>query len=190
MLDRTIKLSAFVFIAFLVIAQAAQTMSTNASKRGAVSTTSVAPTPTPFAQSRGVPVAAAPVSLSGSSLDSYRVAADSNGHFRTEALVNGQPLRVLVDTGATIVSLRNEDAAALGVFLQPADFNIDVDTANGATKMAQVKLREVQLGSILLYDVDALVGAPGVLSANLLGMTFLSRLSRVEIDQGALVLRR
>ncbi len=192
MLDSTIKISIFVLFAFLVIAEVAQKMTTTvALQRTPVA--AVAPAPAPFGSVSRAPVPAAPAPVqaaAASALDEYRIAADAHGHFWTNALVNGQSLKVVVDTGATIVSIRNEDAAALGVYLQPADYTVPVSTANGAARMAPVKLREIQIGSILLYDVDALIGEPGALSANLLGMTFLSRLSRVEMDQGALLLHR
>jgi aspartyl protease family protein len=53
-----------------------------------------------------------------------------------------------------------------------------------------VKLREVQIGSMQIYDVDAIVAERGVMNISLLGMTFLSRLSKVEMASGSLLLRR
>jgi aspartyl protease family protein len=132
----------------------------------------------------------APVYAPVSALDEYRIPANAQGHYVTDVLVNGQALNMVVDTGATMVALRNEDAAALGVFPLPSDFTVPINTANGVAHAAPVKLREVQLGSMLIYDVDAIVAERGVMNISLLGMTFLSRLSKVEMASGSLLLRR
>jgi aspartyl protease family protein len=123
--------------------------------------------------------------------DEHRIAADRNGQFSTDAEINGARIsRMLVDTGATLVALSYEDAAAAGVFPAPADYKYPVNTANGVAHVARVRLRDVRIGRLTVYDVDAVVGERGALSGSLLGMTFLSKLSRFEIDSGALILRQ
>lgn len=119
----------------------------------------------------------------------YRIAADAAGQYSTDAEINGSHIsRMLVDTGATTVALSYEDASAIGVFPAPADYKYAVNTANGVAHVARVKLRDVRVGNVVVYDVEALVGERGALSSSLLGMTFLSRLSRFSVESGALVL--
>jgi aspartyl protease family protein len=65
-----------------------------------------------------------------------------------------------------------------------------VQTANGKARAHRVKLDSVRLGSISLGNVDALVMEEGALNTNLLGMSFLRRLSRYEVRDGSLVLER
>src|SRR5688572_29824046 len=50
------------------------------------------------------------------------IRAASNGHFHTTAYVNGRPVDVMVDTGATIVALTWEDAQRAGVYVKDKDF--------------------------------------------------------------------
>jgi len=119
-----------------------------------------------------------------------RIPADRAGHYVTEAEINGRSFRVMVDTGASLVILRYEDARALGLIYGSDKFDIAVQTANGAAKAIRVKLNNVRLGSISLDDVDALVMEEGLLNTNLLGMTFLRRLSRYEVRGDTLVLER
>ena len=64
-----------------------------------------------------------------------------------------------------------------------------VQTANGTTYAAHVRLRNLTLGPINLTDVDALVAKPGALKENLLGMSFLSRLRSYEFSGDYLTLR-
>jgi aspartyl protease family protein len=119
-----------------------------------------------------------------------RLAADPRGHYVTEIEVNNRPLKALVDTGATVVALRYEDARALGLIFPGDKFDVTVRTANGEGRARMVKLRSVNVGTITIRDVEALVVQEGALGANLLGMSFLKRLSRFEVQRGQLVLER
>ena len=124
------------------------------------------------------------------STSTARIAADGNGHYVTDVQVNGRSLAAIVDTGASLVTLRYEDARALGIVFPGDRFDIAVQTANGPGRARQVRLRSVRLGSITLNDVDALVVDQGALGTNLLGMSFLKRLSRYEVRGSTLVLER
>lgn len=116
------------------------------------------------------------------------IAPNDNGHFETEAEVNGSRIDVLVDTGATIVALTYDDAERAGVRLSPADFTHEVKTANGVAKVAPVELSSVTIGDITVRNVRGAVTERGKLHKTLLGMSFLSRLSRVEMRPQGLVL--
>ena len=114
--------------------------------------------------------------------------AGRNGHFNTEAEVNGRPIEVMVDTGATLVALSYEDAERAGIYLNNSDFSRAVSTANGVARVAPVTLDRVSIGDITVRNVPAAVAEPGRLKTSLLGMTFLSRLSRFDMRSGVLVL--
>ena len=120
----------------------------------------------------------------------YQVAipADRQGHFVTDATVEGRAIRVVVDTGATSVALTADTAHRLGIHLTDADYTKRISTANGVTAAAPVVLAEIRLGDISIRDVAAVVVPGDGLDINLLGMTFLSRLTRFEIGGGQLVL--
>jgi aspartyl protease family protein len=123
--------------------------------------------------------------------DEFRIPADSGGQFSVDAEINGARIpKMLVDTGATLVALSYEDASAAGVFPAPADFKYQVNTANGVAHVARIKLIDVRIGNLVVHDVDAVVGERGALSGSLLGMTFLSKLSRFSVESGGLVLRQ
>jgi aspartyl protease family protein len=119
-----------------------------------------------------------------------RISADRSGHYQIDVQINGRPVTALVDTGASLVVLRYEDARAMGLVYGSDRFNLGVQTANGVGHATRVKLSNVRLGSISLDDVDALVMEEGMLATNLLGMSFLKRLSRYEVRDGTLVLER
>jgi aspartyl protease family protein len=116
--------------------------------------------------------------------------AAQNGHFHARAYVNGRPVDVLVDTGATIVALTAEDARAAGVHVSNADFTHRVSTANGTARVAMVTLHHVAIDEIVVYNVRAAVAEPGRLATTLLGMSFLGQLRRAEMRRGVLVLEQ
>lgn len=116
--------------------------------------------------------------------------ASDNGHFQADAYIEGKPVNVLVDTGATGVALTYEDAEAIGIHLSDADFTHVSRTANGSARIAPVTLSSIRIGDIEVKDVQAFVAEPGKLFATLLGMTFLSRLERVDIRGSELVLQQ
>lgn len=114
--------------------------------------------------------------------------AADNGHFFARIHVNGEEVEVLVDTGATHVALRYEDAMAIGLNVKDSDYTLIAKTANGTAKAAPVTLEEVRIGDIAVRNVEATIGQPGTKFITLLGMTFLSKLSRVDIRGKELVL--
>ena len=68
---------------------------------------------------------------------------------------------MLVDTGASTVVLKPADAQRLGIDVDRLRYSVPVQTANGTTYAAHVRLRNLTLGPISLNDVDALVAKPG-----------------------------
>ena len=117
------------------------------------------------------------------------VAGDGRGQFYARPLIDGIETAMLVDTGASFVSLKAEDAARIGIRPSPAEFTLRISTANGIIMTAPVRIREIRLGDIVLRDVEANVVPSGRLGANLLGMSFLRRLRGFDIADGRLTLR-
>lgn len=141
----------------------------------------VAPPPPAVAR-----VAAAPPAAG---FGSVIITADRGGQYHTSVEVDGLRIPMLVDTGATVVALRHEDALRIGVAPMPSDYTVRISTANGEIAAARVRLREVRIENIRVADVQAVVMPEGAMSKSLLGMSFLKRLARFEVESGNLVLR-
>jgi len=147
------------------------------------------------AQSKGVPAwhAQPPGSqIKTGSIDrparTVTLRANALGHFSISADINGMPVDMMADTGATYVALTYKTALSLG--LQPSDlpFTKQTDTANGVAAVAPIILDEMRIGEIVVRRVEAVVTAPGRLRQNLLGMSFINRLSRFEMSGQRLTL--
>ena len=120
--------------------------------------------------------------------DEVRVRADRQGHFIVDAAINGRPVTLMADTGASVVVLSFEDAERLGLSPRSLDFTGLAQTANGVSRIAPITLDRVRIDGITLYGIQAAVAERGALSGNLLGMSFLGKLSRFEMKGDELVL--
>ena len=112
-----------------------------------------------------------------------------DGHYYATALVNGMPIRFVVDTGATGVVLRKADATAAGINIEELAFLNEAMTANGPVRIASVRADSFGLegAEIPRFRVDV---NEGQMSQSLLGMSYLQTFERIEISGGTLVLVR
>ncbi len=115
--------------------------------------------------------------------------ADGSGHFLLHPQIDGLTVRMLVDTGASIVALTLEDAERAGIRPNPGAFNRPISTANGTVSVAEARIREIRVGDISVRDVEAVVLPAGRLGTSLLGMSFLRRLKGFDMAGGRLTLR-
>lgn len=113
-----------------------------------------------------------------------------DGHYRADALVNGVPLRMMVDTGASMVLLPHSMAERVGLDPRSLRYTMPVSTANGQSSVAPVRLSTLQVGSIDVRNVTAAVAQPGRLDSPLLGMSFLERLAETSFRGDRLILRQ
>ena len=121
---------------------------------------------------------------------SLSIPRDARGHFATEGRIDGQRLEFMIDTGASVVALNESSAARFGLRPTPGQYVANVTTANGKVKAARMRLAMVEVGDLVVRDVDAMVLPDQALSENLLGLSFLSKLKRFEFSNGQMVLEQ
>jgi aspartyl protease family protein len=133
----------------------------------------------------GVPISG---QLAGEPGDTVVVMRAIDGHFAIHASVDDRRLTLLVDTGASFVTLSANDAARLGIDTAALRFSLPIQTANGMILAARTTLDRLSVGSIERRAVAALVAPPGTLDQSLLGMSFLNTLKGYAISGDRLVL--
>lgn len=111
-----------------------------------------------------------------------------DGHYWADALIEGRAVRVMVDTGASVVTLTRNDAARLGLKLDSEDFTGTVITASGPVRAAPVELEAIAVAGARVERVEAMVVERG-LPHSLLGMSYLGRLSAFTATPASLTLR-
>lgn len=120
---------------------------------------------------------------------SVRIRKQHDGQFLARAEVNSVSMNMIVDTGASIVVLTPDDAKRAGIDIASLSYSVPMQTANGVTMGARIRLNSLSVGSIRMERVEAMVGKPGALHESLLGMSFLSRLRSYEFSGDFLTLR-
>jgi aspartyl protease family protein len=113
-----------------------------------------------------------------------RLERDLSGHYRAEAFINGVKTNVLVDTGATDVSISRKFAEQLGI---QSIATTRTQTANGETVAYMTRLKSVKLGGIEANDVAATI-VNDLGEDMLLGMSFLNRMD-VRLYKGIMTIR-
>ena len=138
----------------------------------------------------GMAQAATPVveAAIGASGTDAQVVKGADGHYWAEANIDGKAVRVLVDTGASVVALTRADALRLGVDPEPEAFTGKVQTASGVVRAAPVQLNTISVAGARVDRVEALVVEQG-LEYSLLGMSYLGRLSAFSATPAGLTLR-
>ena len=115
--------------------------------------------------------------------------ADQRGQYAAGALINGVPVRMLIDTGASEVCVSASTARRLGLSPSGGRKRL-IQTANGQSTASPAILRSLSLDGLYMNDVEALILAPEAGEVSLLGESFLKRLVSVEQRNGTLVLRQ
>ncbi|MGD0430828.1 MAG: TIGR02281 family clan AA aspartic protease, partial [Acetobacteraceae bacterium] len=112
-----------------------------------------------------------------------------DGSFAFDAVVNGAHVPMLFDTGASVVALRAEDAERFGIAVNNLNYTAKVKTANGTADVAPIVIDTMTIGNITQRRVVGYVAREGMLAKNLLGQTFLARLSGYNVENNQLVLK-
>lgn len=116
------------------------------------------------------------------------LSSDANGHFQAQGQINGRGVLFLVDTGATMVSMGQDEAERLGLAYKNGE-RIGLRTANGNTVGYRISLNTVRVGDVEMHNVAAVV-QPQPMPFILLGNSFLTRFQMKRENDTLLLQRR
>lgn len=137
-------------------------------------------------------VGEAPASVGGGGADAggtkIVLSASSGGHFVTQGQINGRAVQLVVDTGATMVSLSVAEAERVGLKYQTGQA-VQMSTANGVIPGWRLKLASMRVGDVTVYDVDAIVSS-GAMPYVLLGNSFLARFQMTRTNEQMVLEKR
>jgi aspartyl protease family protein len=117
------------------------------------------------------------------------ISRSDDGHFRSEVRINGRSVSMMLDSGASLVTLTEADAAAAGIYPAASAFTGRARTAGGEVPFAQVSIDRIALGGIERRNVAAAVVRGNMLPQSLLGQSFLGQVAEVRIADGEMRLR-
>lgn len=136
----------------------------------------------------------APASVGGSgsgataSANRVVLTAGNGGHFFTLGQINGKSAHMVVDTGATAVSMSLRDAQNMGIDYKSGQM-IQMSTANGVIPGWQIKLSSVRVGDVSVHGVDAIVSS-GSMPYVLLGNSFLTHFQMTRTNNQMVLEKR
>lgn len=116
------------------------------------------------------------------------LSSDANGHFQAQGQINGRGVLFLVDTGATMISMGQDEAERLGLAYKNGE-RIGLRTANGNTVGYRISLNTVRVGDVEVHNVAAVV-QPQPMPFILLGNSFLTRFQMKRENDTLLLQRR
>jgi aspartyl protease family protein len=118
--------------------------------------------------------------------ETIRIPMAIDGHFWVEGRINGQPVKFLVDSGATMTTIGSQTAARTKVAVSPGR-NQMVRTGNGIVRVSTGYADRLTIGSIERDGMRMHIAQGEDL--NVLGMNFLSSLERWGVEGRWLVLQ-
>ncbi|HEX3421993.1 MAG TPA: TIGR02281 family clan AA aspartic protease [Sphingomicrobium sp.] len=114
-----------------------------------------------------------------------RIPMAIDGHFWVKAKLNGQDVKFLVDSGATMTTIDRKTANSAGVTVSPRADEF-VRTGNGIIRVSSGQANDLSIGNIDRRDVGLQIADNDDL--NVLGMNYLSTLSRWGVEGRWLIL--
>ena len=115
-----------------------------------------------------------------------RIPMAIDGHFWVEGAINGSPVKFLVDSGATVTTIDRATAIRAGATVEDARDQL-VRTGNGMIRVSRGRARSLQIAAIERENVGLhIVDGDDM---NVLGMNFLSSLTRWSVEGRWLVLK-
>ncbi len=118
---------------------------------------------------------------------STQINVSRDGHFYVDAMVSSTPIRFLIDTGASMVALSQEDARRMHLRVDDASYTHSVMTAGGMRRAAKVDLANIRIDDNWFYNVEATI-IDGNDDVSILGMSFLRQLENFQFSDRVLTL--
>jgi aspartyl protease family protein len=114
-----------------------------------------------------------------------RIAMAEDGHFWVDAELNGQRVRFLVDSGATMTTISRATARRVGI--EPDGRVVAIRTGNGDVIDGRGRADTLKVGPIVRRDFGVAIARGETIEV--IGMNLLSTLSRWSVENRTLVLR-
>jgi aspartyl protease family protein len=111
----------------------------------------------------------------------------TDGHFYIIITINNKNILFLIDTGATVTSLSKKDAKRVGIDVDNLSYDVKTNTASGVSYNASIKLQNIKINNLIFDDMWAMVNGNNV-DTSLLGMNFLNRLKKYNVEKDRMIL--
>jgi aspartyl protease family protein len=117
-----------------------------------------------------------------------RLERAGDSHFYADVAIDGTPVRMMVDSGASVVALTRRDAEAIGIDVDRLPMGGTARTAGGDVPLRRVVLASVDIDGIEVRGVEAAV-LDADMGVSLLGQSYLAKLAAVNVAGDTMTLR-
>ena len=117
------------------------------------------------------------------------ISKSADGQYWANARVNNTQVKLLVDTGASVVVLTPKDAKKAGLRPDELEYDAPMNTAAGKVMAAHTEIASLSVGNVTVHNVKAVV-IPKGLTHSLLGMSYLGELRKMEVASSELTLHQ
>ena len=118
-----------------------------------------------------------------------RIKKGAANQYSVNGKVNNESVLFLIDTGATNTVLTKKDGIIAGINIENLKFENPIRTANGTNYSANVLVKTIEIGGIQFQKFNVLVVQEG-LFRSLIGMDFISKLSKFVVEDNVLILKK
>jgi aspartyl protease family protein len=129
-----------------------------------------------------------PGSANAGAAGAVRLGRAGDSHFYADADIDGTNIRMMVDSGASIVALTRRDAEAIGIDIDRLPIAGSARTAGGDVPVRPVMLDSIDVNGIEVRRVAAAV-VDTDMGVSLLGQSYLSKLDAVNVEGDTMTLR-
>ena len=112
---------------------------------------------------------------------------ERDGHFYAGVRVESRDIRMLVDTGASMIALTGDDARDAGLYWDASELAPVARGASGLVMGVPVTIPDLAVGDFVAHEVQAVI-IPEGLAVSLLGQSFLGHIPKVAIADDKLTL--
>jgi aspartyl protease family protein len=124
-------------------------------------------------------------SVNGEAIELKR---QDDGHYWLQAEINGNPVRFMIDSGATITAVNAETAAEARIAVDSDGYPIIISTANGRVSAQRGVVQSMQIGPHKLVDHNVVV-SESFGDTNVLGMNFLDSMKSWKVEGNVMTLQ-
>lgn len=124
-------------------------------------------------------------SVSGEAIELKRL---DDGHYWLQVEINGNPVKFMIDTGATTTAVNSKTALEAGIEVDNSGFPVLINTANGTVQAQRGKAKSLQIGPLTIEDHNVVV-SESFGDTNVLGMNFLESLKSWKVENNVMTLQ-
>jgi aspartyl protease family protein len=120
--------------------------------------------------------------------ETIEIKRDDDGHYWLLVELNGNPVRFMIDSGATTTAINADTAAETKIEVDSGGYPVIISTANGRVTAQRGVVQSMKVGPHKLLDHNVVV-SKSFGETNVLGMNFLDSMQSWKVEGNIMTLQ-